>query len=74
LWTILDPVEDLIEPEALSVALAQNPLARTNWDGFPPGARKAMLLWVIRAVKVETRARRIKAIVERAARGERAQG
>jgi hypothetical protein len=33
-----------------------------------------MLWWVVSAAKPETRARRIAAIVERAARGERAQG
>ncbi len=73
-WTILDPVEDLIEPEELAAALDRNRSARTNWDGFPPSARKAMLWWVISAMKAETRDRRIATIVEKAANGERAQG
>jgi uncharacterized protein YdeI (YjbR/CyaY-like superfamily) len=73
-WTILDPVEDLIEPESLAEALDAVPDARTYWDGFPPSARKMMLWWVISAMKDETRERRIATIVAKAAIGERAQG
>ncbi len=73
-WTILDPVEDLVEPDDLSTALDTNPTARVAWDAFPPSARKAMLWWVISAAKPDTRERRIGTIVSRAARGERAQG
>ncbi len=73
-WTILDPVEDLIEPDALAAALDANQAARAAWDGFPPSARKAMLWWVISAVKDDTRARRVEAIVAKAAEGQRAQG
>jgi uncharacterized protein YdeI (YjbR/CyaY-like superfamily) len=73
-WTILDPVEDLIEPDDLRDALDAEPAARANWDGFPPTARKAMLWWVVSAVKPETKSQRVATIVENAARGERAQG
>ena len=73
-WTILDPVEDLIEPAELASALDRDGEARTRWDAFPPSARKAMLWWVISAARADTRARRIATIVEKAARGERAQG
>lgn len=73
-WTILDPVEDLLEPDELAAALDDDPPAREAWDSFPPSARKAMLWWVISAVKQETRASRIATIVARAARGERARG
>ena len=73
-WTILDPVEDLEEPDALAAALDEVDLARGHWDEFPPSARKAMLWWVISAVRPDTRARRIAAIVEAAAEGRRAQG
>jgi uncharacterized protein YdeI (YjbR/CyaY-like superfamily) len=73
-WTIFDPVEDLLEPDDLAAALDANGDARASWDGFPPSARKAMLWWVISAVREDTRARRIDAIVEKAARGQRAQG
>ncbi len=73
-WTILDPVEDLIEPDDLAVALDAVPPAREAWDGFPPTARRQMLFWVVSAGRPETRAARVAAIVGRAALGERAQG
>jgi len=73
-WTILDPVEDLVEPDELAAALDEVEAARANWDGFPPSARKAMLWWVISAVRPDTRDRRIAAIVDAAAEGRRAQG
>jgi uncharacterized protein YdeI (YjbR/CyaY-like superfamily) len=73
-WTILDPVEDLIEPDELAVALDAEPEARRQWDAFPPSARRAMLWWVVSAMRAETRRKRISAIVTSAARGERAQG
>ncbi len=73
-WTISDPVEDLIEPDALASALDAIPAARAAWDGFPPSARKQMLWWVVSAAKDETRNKRIDEIVARAAAGERARG
>lgn len=73
-WTILDPVEDLLEPADLAAALEACADARHAWDAFPASPRKAMLWWVLSAVKPETRARRISAIVAKAERGERAKG
>lgn len=73
-WTILDPVEDLIEPDDLAAALDANPAARAAWNAFPASPRKAMLWWLISAVKPETRAARIATIVAKAERNERAQG
>jgi uncharacterized protein YdeI (YjbR/CyaY-like superfamily) len=73
-WMIYDPVEDLIEPDDLASALDAVEAARTNWNGFPPSARKMMLWWVISAAREDTKAKRIAMIVEKAALGERAQG
>ena len=73
-WTILDSVEDLMVPPDLATALSHNPKAQAAWIGFPPTARKAMLLWVITAVKPETRERRVATITARAELGQRAQG
>jgi uncharacterized protein YdeI (YjbR/CyaY-like superfamily) len=73
-WTLFDQVEDLVEPPDLVAALDAEPEARAHWDTFPPHARKMMLGWLVVAAKEETRQRRIAAIVEKAARGERAQG
>jgi len=73
-WTMYDPVEDLIEPPELAAALDANPQARSNWNAFPPSARKQMLWWVISGLRAETRAARIGTIVEQAAQNQRAQG
>jgi uncharacterized protein YdeI (YjbR/CyaY-like superfamily) len=73
-WTLFDDVEDLIEPPDLAAALDAVPQARVSWDAFPASPRKVMLGWLVTAAKEETRRRRIALIVEKAARGERAQG
>ena len=73
-WTILDSVEDLIEPPELAVALDENPQARQNWNSFPPSARKLMLWPIVSAAREETRAARIAHLVSEAAEGRRAQG
>ncbi|MDQ2678247.1 MAG: YdeI/OmpD-associated family protein [Actinomycetota bacterium] len=71
-WTIFDPVEDLIEPDALATALDAVPAAREHWDSFPPSARKQMLWQVVSAARDTTKAQRIATIVSKAANGERA--
>jgi uncharacterized protein YdeI (YjbR/CyaY-like superfamily) len=71
-WTLLDDVEDLVVPGDLADALAVEPRARTNWDAFPPSARRTMLGWLVQARRPETRAKRIAEIALAAARNERA--
>ena len=73
-WTIADQVEDLEEPPDLTAALDRDPQARSNWDRFPPSARKQMLWWIVSAARDATRAGRIAQIVSEAAIGRRAQG
>jgi uncharacterized protein YdeI (YjbR/CyaY-like superfamily) len=73
-WTISDQVEDLEEPPDLKAALDRDPRARSNWDGFPPSARKQMLWWIVSAARDATRAGRIAHIVTEAAIGRRAHG
>lgn len=73
-WHLLDDVEALIEPDDLAASLDDVEAARQAWNGFPPSARRQMLFWVVSAVKEDTRRRRIDAIVDRAADGERARG
>jgi uncharacterized protein YdeI (YjbR/CyaY-like superfamily) len=58
-WSLLDEVEDMVEPDDLKAALAAVPKAREHWDAFPPSARKAALLWIATAKRPETRERRI---------------
>ncbi|MDN4483988.1 YdeI/OmpD-associated family protein [Demequina lignilytica] len=70
-WTMLDDVEDLVVPPDLAQALASRPGAREAWEGLSASARKQMLGHVAMARRDETRAARIVAIADAAARGER---
>ncbi len=71
-WTLLDSVERLEVPDDLAQALEAHPPARTNWDAFPPSARKMMLASLVQARRPETRARKIDEIAVSAQRNERA--
>jgi uncharacterized protein YdeI (YjbR/CyaY-like superfamily) len=71
-WTLLDAVEDLIEPEDLTAALDALPAAREHWDGFSPSSRKAILLWIVTAKRPETRERRVQETARLAAEGRKA--
>jgi len=73
-WTIADQVEDLEEPADLTAALDRDPRARSNWNEFPPSARKQMLWWIVSAARDATRAGRIAQVATEAAIGRRAQG
>ena len=73
-WTISDPVEDLEEPPDLTAALDRDQRARSNWDRFPPSARKQMLWWIVSAARDATRAGRITQVVTDAVNGQRARG
>lgn len=58
-WESLEPVEALEEPADLKAALDADPLARANFDAFPPSARKQVYFWVVSAKRPETRTRRV---------------
>jgi len=73
-WTISEQVEDLEQPPDLVAGLDGDPQARSNWDGFPPSARKRMLWWIVSATRDATRAARISHIFTEAAAGRRARG
>ena len=73
-WEILDTVERLEVPADLAAALSGTPPAAANFAAFTPSARKQLLGWVAIARRPETRASRISAIAEAAARDERARG
>ena len=68
-WTLLDDIENLVEPDDLAAALDAEPEARRQWDGFPRSSRRAALVWVSGAKRTATRERRIAEIVDRASRG-----
>lgn len=58
-------------PGDLAAALAANPAAQANYDGFPPSARREYLEWIIEAKRPETRAKRLALAVEWMAEGKR---
>lgn len=68
-WSLLDDIEDLVEPADLAVALDTDAEARRQWDAFPRSPRRAALLWLSDAKRPATREKRVAEIVERASRG-----
>lgn len=71
-WSMQDAAEALIEPDELAAALDASPEARRHWNAFPKSPRRALIWWVMSAKRDETRARRVRLIVEQAAEGRRA--
>ncbi|HEY6531954.1 MAG TPA: YdeI/OmpD-associated family protein [Acidimicrobiales bacterium] len=70
-WSILESVERLELPEELVAALAARPPSREVWDAAPPSSRRLALQGIVFAKRAETKAKRITAIVERCAAGQR---
>ncbi|WP_107767662.1 YdeI/OmpD-associated family protein [Nocardioides terrigena] len=73
-WTLMDDVDDRVVPDDLAAAFEARPGSREHWDAFSPSAQKQMLAWVVMAKRPATRAQRVTAIAEAAARGEKAVG
>ena len=73
MWTLMDPVEDLVVPPDLGAAFEAHPGARESWESFSPSSRKMMLAWIVMAKRPETRAVRVKTTAEKAALGEKSQ-
>ncbi len=71
-WTALDEVENLIAPPDLQEALNANPLAQECFNLFPRSVKRGILEWLMKAKQLETRTKRIKEIVKKAERNERA--
>ncbi|WP_448811874.1 YdeI/OmpD-associated family protein [Agromyces bauzanensis] len=67
MWNALDDAERLIEPPELAARLDADPVARSNWDAFPPSARQMALGLIALAKRPETRERRIADTVRQAA-------
>lgn len=73
MWTLMDPVEDLVVPDDLATAFDRHPGAREHWESWSASAQKQVLTWIVLARRPETRAARVETTAERAARGEQAQ-
>ncbi len=68
-WSLLDPVDALLEPEDLKAALDSNPDARAAFDGFAESVKKQALYWVYSAKREKTRSARIEEVVQAAGLG-----
>jgi uncharacterized protein YdeI (YjbR/CyaY-like superfamily) len=71
-WNALDDVENLLVPADLQSALALHPTALEHFSAFPRSAKRGILEWLLNAKTAVTREKRIREIVEKAARNERA--
>jgi uncharacterized protein YdeI (YjbR/CyaY-like superfamily) len=58
-------------PASLEKDFRSNPAAWAHWMGQPPGYRRTATWWVVSAVREETRARRLAALVEASGSGRR---
>lgn len=65
------PKASLAAPDDLLAALAANRTAAATFDGFPPGARRDYVEWVVEAKRPETRAKRVTQAVEWLAEGKK---
>ena len=70
-WEVLTPVEALVVPDDLAVALETHPGATDQWEAFAPTAKRAYLLWIATAKREPTRAGRVIETAERVAAGRR---
>ncbi len=69
-WSRLDDIEaELVVPEDLAEAFAENVLAKKYFDSLAPSYQKQYLWWLKSAKKQETIQKRLLAIVERCERG-----
>ena len=70
-WSFLDSIDNLEVPDDLLDALREREGAWANFQAFPDGSKKQILLWIKTAKREETRVKRIVQTAELAARGER---
>ena len=67
-WNRLDEIEtDIVVPDDLIAALAENPIAVEIFESFAPSHKKQYLWWLKSAKRAETREKRIREIVSRSA-------
>lgn len=66
-WIILDEVEEIKIPAALSAAFESNPGAEDFFSGLSRSVKKAILQWIVLAKKPDTRQNRIMEIATLAA-------
>ncbi|MQA82786.1 MAG: hypothetical protein GEV10_30760 [Streptosporangiales bacterium] len=67
-WTLLADAQNGVVPDDLREMLAADETAAGHFHAFPPSTRRAILEWISRAKRPETRRRRLERTVETAAR------
>jgi uncharacterized protein YdeI (YjbR/CyaY-like superfamily) len=65
-WTVYDEIEDLVIPDDLAAALAENDEAARHFHAFSRSSKKGILWWIKTARRPETRRKRIAETVEMA--------
>jgi uncharacterized protein YdeI (YjbR/CyaY-like superfamily) len=63
-WTILDEAEALIIPNDLEEEFENNPNAKTYFLSLSRSDKRNILQWLVLAKRAETRAKRIREIIE----------
>lgn len=71
-WNALDAAEALEIPSDLAKAFSKNKTAEGYFEEFPRSVKKAILEWITRAKRPETRAKRIEETVTKAGQNIRA--
>lgn len=71
-WTIYDEIEDLIIPDDLASALAENETAAGHFQAFSDSSKKGILRWIKSARQPATRQKRIAETVQLAQHSVRA--
>ena len=66
-WNLLNEIEEGIIPNDLEICLSENKKAQTYFNAFPPSTKKSILTYIMMAKTPETRKKRIKETVEKAA-------
>ena len=69
-WTMLDEIEGGAVPADLAAAFDEHPGSREAFEGFSRGTRRSILVWIVQAKRPQTRAARVLATAEQAAKGE----
>ncbi len=63
-WDALAEADDGVVPGDLLAGLDGDPVARANFEAFPPSSRYRILAWILTAKRPETRQRRIARTIE----------
>ena len=71
-WTALDQASELTIPDDLAAAFGEHPGSESQFNLFPPSARRAILEWIAVAKRSETRAARVEETARLAQLGQRA--